>query len=146
MKHFEKCVQDKIQWEKDVKDFADQYPGFCRTCMAWGGHFNELDTGHTPESHDEAFAGFTFCPDCLDQGKCPRCSSPNCGIKNHNDICNSCGFEWGEGSQDDVMYWPYCHCQKHNEAIELATLLHENGLTSNANNVLRLACVTWLEF
>lgn len=72
----EQDIQIDYQLYLEELEIAKKYPKYCGTCIGWGVLYdrNGDKTG--------------ICPDCVGQGKCPRCATDLA-----NRSCPSCGWK-----------------------------------------------------
>jgi hypothetical protein len=79
--HTEKCLADHRQWEIEKELFEIQYPGYCRKCNGWGGHWYSFDPSPAGISLGPgSMQDFAVC-ECIEggewwEGRCPRCGAP----------------------------------------------------------------------
>ena len=86
VEHREGCWYPKALEES--RRYDEQWPDHCPRCGGWGGHtWYDSDTG---------LQDYDPCPECVEQGKCPRCGG---GIiaetywdAGHFAVCDNCSW------------------------------------------------------
>ena len=72
--HLEECLVNRSKYSKLKKEYERRWLRYCRTCMGVGRvPYTENVAGHgDPPIHQ---SGDDPCPDCIMEGKCPRCAT-----------------------------------------------------------------------
>jgi hypothetical protein len=95
----EKAKQAIDLWESN-------WPNACPLCEAWGGSDSVEQAG------EFLCSVWDDCPDCIEQGKCPRCGKElfeDAGEKYQEvwsewivdqNPCPNCGWTWGKNAGD----------------------------------------------
>jgi hypothetical protein len=109
MEHTEQCSKAAEQHKQDVYNYVTDWPNHCHNCAGWGGFEYQYD----PSAYGMSLGYMTEfdpCPECLEQGVCPRCGKE---VWDEDDwdglvICPECG--WDESKPDTVPDKPECDC------------------------------------
>lgn len=84
IEHSAECIRQKETTSQARAAWSAQWPNHCRRCDGYGGEWS----GHGDDSD------FTDCPDCLEQGKCPRCGTAEAEPDQFvSEKCHICGFD-----------------------------------------------------
>lgn len=100
--HEQDCWYPKAA--KEYERYALSWLKHCGRCEGWGGFpWYDSDTGH--QDYDP-------CPDCLEQGKCPRCGYAVITEEEWDTgnlvNCDTCGYV--EGSTPGAPLFEPCPC------------------------------------
>lgn len=113
-KHRESCTKAFEKYNADVQKYEQKYPKYCKKCEGWGGKWTKFD----PSPPGVALApgymwDFDPCPDCVDQGICPRCQKTlDMDMREEFFICHDCGWTDEDNGEDyGIPPYPQCHCE-----------------------------------
>jgi hypothetical protein len=60
-----------------TKSYAQKWPSYCQNCNGYGGAFEKFDPSPGGVSLSPGYlVEICPCPECLEQGICPRCAQP----------------------------------------------------------------------
>jgi hypothetical protein len=113
LKHAESCTKAHENWEKDMVKFEERFPAYCRTCEGWGGKWEQFDPSPAGIMLSPGtMTDFDPCPNCVDQGVCPRCKQTlDMDMKEEYYICHDCNWTDEDNGEDyGVPPYPECHC------------------------------------
>jgi hypothetical protein len=115
--HSATCVLLSANYERLRAAFGLYWPDYCQTCNGLGGSFYHYDPSPGGVSLGSGFmVEFDECPDCIEQGKCPRCGKID---------------YWHSWMEDDPMICPNCEWNS-----EHAERLHNYvSLTGNKKEI-----------
>lgn len=117
MKHTARCDANRGSWAEMRAEYVAKWPKSCRKCDASGGM----------EVSDRVPYGSTWvsmpstepCPECMEQGKCPRCGFTGMSEDWETPTpCAQCGWQWGDKPGDRCPPEWDCDCWE----FELDTL------------------------
>ena len=111
MFHTSDCLKSNLKYEEFYKDWIHRYPNYCASCGGWGATVVvgcSVPYGNTsvnlPDEVD-------ICPDCLEQGICPRCGEHSMVDQDSDaEHCTSCGWVNGDSGLPEP---PECYCFFH---------------------------------
>lgn len=110
MRHTSACDESFKNYEKELQQFNEQYPNYCRICFATGiTHWTE---NQAPFGSGESWLMDMedICETCLGKSKCPRCGEETMQADDADVIpnkCSKCGWT------QEVAGWPIvpeCDC------------------------------------
>ena len=103
--HTTECRKANARWSNVRDEYAARWPNHCQTCGGWGGSSSpgcSVPYGSTYVSLPD---DVDICPDCQEQGMCPRCGS---GMDVEAEApCPACGWSWGD---EGIPEPPGCVC------------------------------------
>lgn len=103
--HSQLCRQDREKYERLVKEFKDKYPDYCETCQGWGFFEETYDPSPPGVSLSPGYlTDREPCPDCQEEGLCPRCKAPITGRELY---CEECDWHWHDSGMPMA---PECSC------------------------------------
>lgn len=108
MHHTKACEEDYKNYQRNLAAFEARWPNYCRRCGSTGELVGDYD-------RDTGFQDIEPCPDCLEEGICPKCKSPT-HVMNEEGYawCFECG--WIESIKDDDLPPPEFECYCYEEA------------------------------
>lgn len=71
--HSETCKRLFSDYEKQVQDWEEKYPNFCRVCMGVGSLYQPGDWVPYGSTSAQLPGWDESCGECVEQGKCSRC-------------------------------------------------------------------------
>lgn len=117
--HTKRCAIARSRMEFKRNEFARRYPNYCRKCGGAGGFMWHYD----PSPAGVSLAGGYMvdaepCPECVEQGKCPKCGHQheitdpvNPPFSDEDFACESCGYVPLQDDPPPTAQPDYeCHC------------------------------------
>lgn len=106
-KHSPSCKALHDKWLKDKKEYEEKWPGYCRKCGGWGGHYYTFDPSPAGLSlAPGTMTDYDLCSYCLENGICPRCGKAT--LDEDGNICATCGWN---SEMSGIMEEPECWCE-----------------------------------
>ena len=93
-----------VKVEVDRVAYTQLYPNHCINCEGWGGHAAREFRGMYGMSaaYEDTF---DTCPECVDKGKCPRCSTENALNEDGEGPCPNCGWNYNCDGMPQYASW-----------------------------------------
>lgn len=76
MLHTLRCIQLQAEYSEKTREYLEKYPNYCRNCSGIGGFHSSYDPSPDGVSLGSgSIQDFDSCPECVENGKCPQCST-----------------------------------------------------------------------
>lgn len=106
MKHSQKCIEQNERINQQWKELKSKYPHLCCKCNGYGYLSYTYDPSPSGVGLSSGFmTDYESCPECLEVGKCPVCSSE---IIDDENKCSACGWDaqtWQSPPNSECICW-----------------------------------------
>lgn len=107
----DRCIKDQAKWRTALHTYVSAWPLHCKTCEGVGGivyRYSPAGVSLAPGT----MQGFDPCPDCIEEGVCPRCGevvfSEEAWDAAGEVTCPDCG--WNSETPAACPEQPECLC------------------------------------
>jgi len=93
--HTKECIEANLDYTKEVQNYVNKWPNYCRECSGWGGFYETGCSVPYGSTYVDLPGSTEPCPDCQEEGKCPRCMT-DMDVSEEENACPKCGWKWGD--------------------------------------------------
>ena len=89
------CKRNRARAEQLRQEWKEKWPKYCTKCEGWGGFWYSFDPSPAGVSLSSGtLEDFDPCPDCYENGICPRCGEPGFEGEEYGGPCQKCGWDF----------------------------------------------------